>query len=197
MAGTVYGSRIIADVTLRGLSPYSQSRPHGEPMFENEDPGDYDKRTWRSHLHVENGTVRIPAKALHDTMIEAAQYSGKKISGNKTWTAKFASGIAMFENPDLGITPDEVQYIDIYAHVNGRPGSNARVMRRFPIIPMWECRFDVHILDPIITETIFREMLGIAGMFKGIGRYRPANRGTNGRFEVAELIWRADRQLAA
>jgi hypothetical protein len=78
MAGTVYGSRIIADVTLRGLSPYSQSRPHGEPMFENEDPGDYDKRTWRSHLHVENGTVRIPAKAFHDTMIEAAQYSGKK-----------------------------------------------------------------------------------------------------------------------
>jgi hypothetical protein len=197
MAGTVYGSRIIADVTLRGLSPYSQSRPHGEPMFENEDPGDYDKRTWRSHLHVENGTVRIPAKALHDTMIEAAQYSGKKISGNKTWTAKFASGIAMFENPDLGITPDEVQYIDIYAHVNGRPGSNARVMRRFAIIPMWECRFDVHILDPIITETIFREMLGIAGMFKGIGRYRPANRGTNGRFELAELIWRADRHLAA
>jgi hypothetical protein len=139
----------------------------------------------------------IPAKAFHDTMIEAAQYSGKKISGNKTWTAKFASGIAMFENPDLGISPDEVQYIDIYAHVNGRPGSNARVMRRFPIIPIWECRFDVHILDPIITETIFREMLGIAGMFKGIGRYRPANRGTNGRFEVAELIWRADRQLVA
>jgi hypothetical protein len=70
-------------------------------------------------------------------------------------------------------------------------------MRRFPIIPGWEARFDVHILDPIVTKTIFREMLGIAGMFKGIGRYRPANRGTNGRFEIAELVWHENRRLVA
>jgi len=70
-------------------------------------------------------------------------------------------------------------------------------MRRFPIIPAWEARFDVHILDPIIVEGIFHEMLAIGGMFKGIGRYRPANRGTNGRFEIAELIWRENRRHAA
>ena len=70
-------------------------------------------------------------------------------------------------------------------------------MRRFPQIPHWETRFDVHILDPIITEQIFREMLGIGGMFKGIGRYRPANRGTNGRFEIADLVWRENRRFAA
>src|SRR5215472_3207746 len=78
MVGTVYGSRIVADVTLKSLSPYSQSRAHDEPAYENESKADYDRRTWRSHLHVENGTVRIPAKALHDCWIEAAEYSGKK-----------------------------------------------------------------------------------------------------------------------
>src|SRR5580658_8760394 len=129
MAGTVYGSRIIADVTLRSLSPYSQSRAHDEPAYENESKADYDRRTWRSHLHVENGTVRIPAKALHDCLIEAAEYSGKKICGIRT---------------------EDVQYVDVYCHANGRRGSSTRVMRRFPIIPAWEARFDVHILDPII-----------------------------------------------
>ena len=99
MVGTVYGSRIVADVTLRSLSPYSQSRAHDEPAYENESKADYDRRTWRSHLHVENGTVRIPAKAFHDCWIEAAEYSGKKITGNRTWTKPFTSGIAIFENP--------------------------------------------------------------------------------------------------
>src|ERR1700732_642345 len=98
MAGTVYGSRIVAELTLRSLSPYSQSRAHDEPSYENESKADYDRRTWRSHLHVENGTVRIPAKALHDCLIEAAEYSGKKIGGNRTWTKPFTSGIGIFEN---------------------------------------------------------------------------------------------------
>lgn len=197
MAGTVYGSRIVGDVTLKSLSPYSQSRAHDEPAYENESKADYDRRTWRSHLHVENGTVRIPAKAFHDCWIEAAEYSGKKITGNRTWTKPFTSGIAIFESPNLGIKPEDVHYIDVYCHANGKRGSGTRVMRRFPQIPHWETRFDVHILDPIITEQIFREMLAIGGMFKGIGRYRPANRGTNGRYEIADLIWRENRRFAS
>ena len=43
MAGTVYGSRIVADVTLRSLSPYSQSRAHDEPAYENESKAAYDR----------------------------------------------------------------------------------------------------------------------------------------------------------
>jgi hypothetical protein len=194
---TVFGSRIVAHVTLRSLSPYSQSRPHQEPAFENEDRGDYDRRTWRSHLHVENGVVVIPSKAILDSLTEAAVYSGKKISGNKTWTAKFASGLALFENPSLSINPDEVDYIDVFCHADGKRGSGTRVMRRFPVIPNWQAHINFHVLDPVISEEILHEMLGIAGLFRGIGRYRPANRGTNGRFEVSELTWKADRKLAA
>jgi hypothetical protein len=194
---TVYGSRIMAVVTLKSLSAYSQARAHDEPAYENESKGDYDRRTWRSHLHVENGTVRIPAKAITECIIEAAQYSGKKLTGNRTWTSKFESGIALFENPDLGITPDQVDHIDCYCHANGKRGSGTRVMRRFPIIHTWSTTFEIHVLDPIITEGILREMLAIGGTFKGIGRYRPANRGTNGRFELANLVWHADRQLVA
>jgi hypothetical protein len=31
-------------------------------------------------------------------------------------------------------------------------------MRRFPLIPKWKTTFDVHVLDPIITEAILKEM---------------------------------------
>jgi hypothetical protein len=193
--GTAFGSRIVAEVHIRGLSPYSQSRYHEEPAFENEDKGDYDKRTWRSHLHVENGTVHIPLRAIHECLTDAAQYSAKKISGNRTWTKPFKAGIAIFENPDLDIKPHDVPYIDNYCHVNGKPGSGSRVMRRFPQIFPWETKFAVHILDPIITETVFTDIFAIGGMFVGIGRYRPANRGSNGRFEIVGVDWHADRKL--
>jgi hypothetical protein len=62
---TVYGSRIVAVVTLQSLSPYSQSRAHDEPAYENESKGDCDRRTWVSHLHVENGTVRMTGESDH------------------------------------------------------------------------------------------------------------------------------------
>jgi hypothetical protein len=197
---TVYGSRITAEVTIKGISPYSQSRHHEEKAFENEDKGDYDKRTFRSHLHVVDGLVVIPARAIHECLIDAARYSGKQIpgQGKKTWTAKFESGIGIFADPSLGVKPEDVSYIDVYAHASGIRGSGKRVSRRFPqILTPWQATFEVNILDPIITEDVFREMMAIAGTFKGIGRYRPANGGTNGRFELAKLVWNANRQLAA
>jgi hypothetical protein len=195
----MYNSRIVATVTLESMTPYSQSRQHGEPFLENESADAHDKRTWRARLTVENGTVRIPVKAITDALVDAAGYTGIKIQGGrgKTWKAKFQSGIAIFENPDLGIKPDDVPYIDLPSDANGKRGSGTRVMRRFPMINQWRATFDVHILDPVITEEIFTKVMNDAGLFIGIGRYRPQNRGTNGRFKLAKLVWKEDRQIAA
>ena len=40
-------------------------------------------------------------------------------------------------------------------------------------------------------------MVEIAGMFIGIGRFRPEKGGTNGRFRIAKLVWEDNRKLAA
>jgi hypothetical protein len=193
----VFESRIIAEVTLRSMSPYSQSRPHQEPQFENEAPGDYDKRTWRSHLHVENASVVLPAKALYTSICDGAVYSMRKVSGNYSWTKKFESGMIIFENPSLGIHPDDVGFIDVYCDSKGKRNGTSRVMRRYPQIPEWETTFDLHIIDPILTEDIVAEMISMGGLYKGIGRYRPENRGTNGRFQLKSMVWSADRKFAA
>jgi hypothetical protein len=194
-----FQSRISAEVTLKGMSPYSQSRKHDAPKLEGESPEDQDIRTWKQHLNLgRDGLVVIPAFALHDCLVTAAKYSGRKIqgAGQKTWTAKFESGIVLLEDAPLNVHPDDVQCIALSVHSNGQRGSGKRVTRRYPIISDWQTTFTIHVLDPVITEPILTEMLQIAGLFVGLGRFRPQNRGSNGRFTIAKLVWQEDRQFA-
>ena len=190
-------SDITARCTIESISPLCQSRFHDEPKLEGEDPNSYDLRTWRKHMHIHNGTVHIPATAVRLALVEAAKYSKRQIpnQGRATWTAKFSSAIAMLEDIDLGIDPAEVGYVPVMCNANGKPGPGTRVLRRFPIIPNWKATFDVNILDPIIIEDVFTEMLDQAGMFIGIGQNRPANRGVHGRFRTVAVEWIGTAQI--
>jgi hypothetical protein len=181
----------IATVSLESMAPYSQSRKHDLPMLKGELPAAYEMRTWRDHMSVKNGSVFIPPFAMHQCIISGARYSKRRIvgQGQATWTAKFSSGVVIFDDIMLGIDPESVGYLDINSHVTGIRGSGKRVTRRFPMIPSWRGVFDIHVLDPIITEDVLVEMLEIAGLFIGIGRYRPENGGSNGRFETRKLVW--------
>lgn len=193
----------VARLTLVSITPYSQSRQHDEPKLEGENHEAYDVRTWRSKLSTATRegkpTVVIPAHGLHQSIAAAAKYSKRQIpgQGKATWTAKFLSGITLFEDPALNIDPASVGSVTISANADGVRGSGKRVPRRFPIIPEWEATFDVYVLDQIITQDVFREMVEIAGMFIGIGRFRPEKGGTNGRFRIKALAWEDNRRLVA
>lgn len=193
----------VATVTLKGITPLSQSRQHDDPKLDGERPDDYDNRTWRSKLNVAERdgkrTVVLPAHGVQQALAAAAKYTKRQIpgQGKATWTAKFTSGIALLEDPTLNIDPASVQSVLISANADGVRGSGKRVPRRFPIMAEWEATFEVYILDSIITETVFREMLQICGMFIGLGRFRPEKGGTNGRFQVVKVDWADNRQLAA
>ncbi|MCX7373877.1 MAG: hypothetical protein NTW56_15820 [Alphaproteobacteria bacterium] len=172
-------------------------------MLEGESRDAYDARTWRSKLSVAerdgSPTVVMPAHGLHQCIAAAAKYSKRQIpgQGKATWTAKFTAGIMLADDPALNIDPATVGHVTISANADGIRGSGKRVPRRFPVIPAWEASFDIYILDPIITEDVFREMVEIAGMFIGIGRFRPQNGGTNGRFKIKSLAWADNRRLVA
>jgi hypothetical protein len=194
----------VATLTLTGIAPYTQSHQHDDPKLDGEGMNDYDIRTWRSKLNAEvrDGapTVVIPAHGLMQCIAAAAKYSKRQIpgQGKATWTAKFTAGIMLMENPALNIDPATVASITISANADGIRGSGKRVPRRFPSMPSgWSTTFDVYILDPIITEQVFREMVELAGMFIGIGQFRPQNGGTNGRFRIDKLAWADNRKMAA
>ena len=193
----------VATLIIEGITPYSQSRGHDAPKLEGENHEDYDKRTWREKLSVAERdgkrTVVIPAHGMHQAIAAAAKYSKRQIpgQGKATWTAKFLSGIAILDDPALNIDPQTVTHVTISANADGVRGSGKRVPRRFPVMPEWRSTFEAYVLDPIITEDVFREMVEIAGMFIGIGRFRPQNGGTNGRFRIVSLVWQDNRQIAA
>jgi len=61
------------------------------------------------------------------------------------------------------------------------------VLKNFGVIQQWQGDVVFHILDDIITEDIFRQVLEAAGNVIGIGRWRPRNGGLYGRFEIVKL----------
>ena len=194
----------IATVTISGITPMTQSRQHDEPKLEGESMNDYDIRTWRSKLTVDTRdgkkTIVIPVHGVHQCIAAAAKYSKRQIpgQGKATWTAKFTAGISLLDHPALNIDPDSVSAITISANADGVRGSGKRVPRRFPVIPAgWTTTFDVLILDPIITKDVFVEMMELAGIFVGLGQFRPQSGGTNGRFQVKSVKWADNRRLAA
>lgn len=195
---------ITARVTLTGTASYSQSKHHDVPSLKGESKEAYDDRTWREKLTVREidgrRTVVIPSHGIHQALMSAAKYSKKQIpgQGKATWTAKFTSGLMFATEADLGVDPADALSERIYVNSDGIRGSNKRVWRTFPIIPVgWTTTFDIHIIDPIITRDVFEEIFGIAGLYVGIGRFRPEKGGLNGRFTVDIDTWQDHRKLAA
>lgn len=192
----------IATLTISGMTPMTHSHQHDSPKLEGEGAEDYDKRTWRNKLNTsdDGSTIVIPAHGLHQCIAAAAKYSKRQIpgQGKATWTAKFTAGIMLMDHPRLEIDPSTVSSVTISANADGIRGSGKRVTRRFPVIPAgWSSTFDIYILDPIITEQVFKEMIELAGIFIGLGQFRPQNGGTNGRFRLDKLVWTDNRQIAA
>lgn len=191
----------VATLTVEGISPYSQSRQHDAPKLEGESHEAYDIRTWREKMTVDTRhgkrTVVVPAHGFHQAIAAAAKYSKRQIpnQGKATWTAKFLSGIAMQEDPSLNIDPETVMSERISVNADGVRGSGKRVMRTFPVFPEWGFTTEIFILDPIITQDIFREMAEMTGLFIGLGRFRPEKGGTKGRFKIKSLTWADNRAM--
>lgn len=189
---------------LLGISTYSQSRYHEEPKKKSELPDDYDKRTAPSRTHLnEAGQLVIPRDSLVQCLAAAAQYSKKKIEGGRgaTWTAKFKSGLSIMDDPIIQINGKtaslkSVTYFDGWMNADGVRGSGKRVMRRYPmIVAPYMAKVEVWIVDPIITEGVFVEIAEAAGMFIGLGRWRPQNGGQNGRFRLTNVQWQDNRDF--
>jgi hypothetical protein len=195
----------IATLTIEGIANMTHSHRHSAPRLEKEGDEAYENRTWRLKLNTMllNGrpTICLPAHGMHQCLVDGAKYSKLKIPGSarSTWTGKFASGIMLMGNCPLNPPhndPNVVDYIEIFAHSNGVRGSGRRVVRRFPVIPVgWTATFNVHILDPVITRNIFEEIVPYSGIFVGMGQFRPANTGSNGRFVLTNLDWQDNREF--
>ncbi|MDE2102601.1 MAG: hypothetical protein KGL39_35465 [Patescibacteria group bacterium] len=190
---------VLVTMTLEGTSHYSPSHMHNTPKEPKEKPEDYDLRTWREKANTNaDGIVVIPSMAIKFCLMSAASYLSEKVKGkgSKTWTSYFTSGLHVSSDLELGIHKDKLQSITIPCHSTGERKKGKRVPRTFPMILDWGGTVSIHILDETITEDIFRRVAEHAGLFIGLGRFRPEQGGFNGRFKVKNITWKKLREAA-
>lgn len=190
----------IAECQLKSVSPYSMSKPHFAEKLTKEAPDDYEHRTWRERCHAnEEDQLYIPGVAFKNSIIEAAAFLAEKRPGKgaATWTKHFTAGIMVPEPLMLPIKKADVKPFQGYMHADGNRKSGKRVMRYYPEIPSWAGVVKFYILDSAITEDVFKRTLIEAGNLIGIGRWRPINRGENGRFKLEAMTWRKHLPVAA
>ena len=189
-----------AIVTIEGLSPYSQSKAHEDPMLPKELHDAYERRTWRSRMHVTpNGHVEIPASALANAVKDAAKYLSISVpgKGKSTFTKHFDAGVMVVEGIELPVLAADVPSDRLFVPTNGQPGGGHRAWKWFPRIDKWGGAFEAIVVDDIITPEVFKQVWDAAGSIVGIGRFRPRNRGFYGRFAVKSIVWQDEVESLA
>lgn len=179
---------------LTGISPYSQSNFFQSEKKPKETHADFEQRCWREKIHQnKKGEVVIPPMTFKYSIDEAIRRLALQVPGEgKTrYTRYFEAGYFVVEAPTLGILAKDVEGEWIWASSTGKKGKDGgtRVRRCYPTIPDWSCEVQFAVLDDKIPESIFERGLESAGMFVGIGRFRPENQGYYGRFKVDSIKW--------
>jgi hypothetical protein len=186
---------ITATARIKGAAPYSQSRHYTDPAKEKRETAkDYEARTWRERMHATvAGDVIIPAMAFKNCLSEAAKFLALQVpgKGKATYTKHFEAGVMVLEPMTLGIRKADVTGEWLFVPADGKRGGSKRVEKCFPVILDWGGEIAFTIVDPAITEDVFRQHLDEAGKYIGIGRFRPRNNGYYGRFTVERLDWTA------
>jgi len=181
-----------ATVFLKSISAYSQSAAMQSTKKPNESHEDFDIRCWKERIHAtEDGYVFIPAMAIKNSIASAGKWLGKSIpgKGKSTYAKRLEAGVMVIEDIKLAMKVDDVKCEKLFVPSDGIRGSGKRVFKHFPLIPTWSGTVEFTILDDIITKDVFKEHLEQAGMFIGIGRFRPQSNGTYGRFSVDKFTW--------
>lgn len=183
----------VVKIEIEGISPYSASRMHGEPFLnDSETKAEYNERTWAEHAHVNTkGDVFIPRKAWLESFIDAAKRRGTKVPGRgmKTFGGLMEGGMIVMNDLLTGSKKKDLKPATFPCHSNGNRRDTKRVPRKFPMLDEWAGTLTVVLTDPQITKEEFENCVRDAGIMVGVGRYRPANRGDNGRFQVKKFQW--------
>lgn len=178
--------------TIKGISPLSWSRfyENDVPKLEKEIAKDYEERTWQNRIHVDDqDNIFIPGASFKKCLEECAQFLSIQIpgKGKSTYTKHFLAGIGIYENATIGKKRNEISKEWFLVPSNGRRGDGTRVQKCFPRIDGWGATFEINIFDETITTSVLKEHIEQAGRLIGLGRYRPRNGGSYGRFILEDL----------
>lgn len=185
-------------VEMRSTSPYSQSHYFKSERGDKETPLEFDQRCWIEKAHIaENGQAYIPPMALKRSIDEAAKRLAIRKKGQTLFTKYIEAGTACVEEVYLHdwdmrpITQERIKSQSLMCDAEGKKGSRGgkMVLRTFPLFPQWTATAELHVFDASIPNHVYERCVRSAGVFVGLGRFRPENGGYYGRFEVTAIEW--------
>lgn len=94
---------------------------------------------------------------------------------------------ALIKEPDFKRHLETVRGLGFELHVKRARVGQAKHIRVRPIFHIWECSGVVSVIDDQITDKALSDIFDYAGMYKGLGDWRPSSPskpGTFGRFSV-------------
>lgn len=167
-------------VEIQGITPLLMNR---FPMVGAEDSSK--KRTgfpdWKAEAETalykdEQGIIYEPASHIEGTLKEVGKTL--KIPGRRGATYAKLIGSAISVEPDA--IPHKIQEYEI----DSRPVvvQRSRVVRYRPIFKQWELAFEIIIQDEQIPVEVIKQTLDHAGLYVGIGDFRPGRGGKFGKF---------------
>ena len=173
-------------VTIEGQSPLLQHRfavdGQDEPSKVRSGVPEWKAEGEKALYRDEAGTIYQPSEHLERAFAEAGKQF--KIQGKRgaTWSKVLSSTL---EIQPYAIPHQITDYeIDARAAVIQR----ARIIRYRPRFDKWRLTFDILIMDEQVPVTVVRQVVDYAGMYVGIGDFRPGKSGKFGKFSVVE--WR-------
>lgn len=180
--------------TLHSLSPLSQSAFTDSPKKKDETHDEHAFRIWREKMHVADGEVYVPGMAIKYAIDEAAKRMGRptgKSGGKELFGKYFQAGVQVDSNVLLGVKADDVQPTKVMCDPGGKKGKQggSRVPRYFPHIPKWSGKLSITVFDETISKELLEETVQYAGVFVGVGQFRPENQGAFGRFQAKDWKW--------
>lgn len=186
-----------AQVMIEGISAYSQSKHVDKevvPYIGKETHDDYEKRTWKNRVHVdEQGGVFMPPMSLKKALEGASPYLGKiPGQGQATYTKRVKSGLLITDPIALFVSGRAATFDDwqpewLFLDSDGKSNSGKRVKRCMPKLSSWSASAVIYVIDEVLTESVLKRLIDDAGKFVGVGRFRPANGGFYGRFKLKKM----------
>lgn len=172
------------DVTIKGITPLLMHRfpTDGADEPSKRRPGVPDwKQEAKFALYENGGELYQPAEHLERALTAAG--ANFKIAGKRGKTYSSLIGSTVDIMPDT--IPHKIQKYE----VDSRPVvvQRARIMRYRPRLDNWELSFQLRLHDDQLPTSVIKEVLDYAGLYVGIGDYRPSRKGKYGKFTVTEF----------
>lgn len=133
----------------------------------------------------EDGRIGIPAPNILRCLVDAGKFI--KIGRGKMTTQKTSLIPAAVELEGVFILLSSKQGWKVDTRPVRIPTTGGRILRHRACFDDWRLAFMVKLDESIITQSVFRDVVDIAGSHIGLGDFRPDCKGPFGRFVVG--VW--------